>query len=569
MTDEIIDCLIIGHNEMDFADYESNIRKTGTDTGAYRDLDLNFIQYNNKPSTASEIFNLFYYSDNEPGSEIKPLTTGETFSAAVAYLGTYLDRAGFSFDYVNSFRENRDELAEKLRTRTFRAIAVTTTLYVSVFPIIEIIDFIRKSGNTAKIIVGGPFIYTQYRAQEPASLAYLFNSVMDADFYVIGSQGEAALVELLTGLKNNSDFSAAPPDNVYCKPTGGTKGDKWPAVAVVKENNPLSENMVNWKLFSDNVGEYANLRTAISCPFSCAFCGFPQHAGKYQTAGIEEIENELKSLDKIGTVKSVHFIDDTFNIPVKRFKEILRMLIRNKFRFKWYSHFRCQFADRETVELMKESGCEGVFLGIESGSDRVLENMNKAVKIDKYRDGIAKLKANNILTYGSFIVGFPGETDDTVRDTVRFIEEGGLDFFRAQLWYCDPITPVWQDREKYRLKGSSFEWSHATMDSNRAADLVDDIFMSIERPIWVPQYNFECDAIFHLLHRELDLDTIKNFLESFNHAVREKVKHGARREIDSDCIRRIKGALRKENRPVDSPRGETDLVEKFDADFDF
>jgi radical SAM superfamily enzyme YgiQ (UPF0313 family) len=72
------------------------------------------------------------------------------------------------------------------------------------------------------------------------------------------------------------------------------------------------------------------------------------------------------------------------------------MMIKNKYEFKWNSFFRCQFADREVVELMKESGCEGVFMGIESGSDKILENMNKASRIEKYYEGIALLKEYDI-----------------------------------------------------------------------------------------------------------------------------------------------------------------------------
>jgi len=551
-----IDCLIIGHNEMDFAEYEAGVRKMGTNTGAFRDLDLNFIRYRGRPTTAGEIFNLFSRDGGKAGS-IKPLTPGETFSGTVAYLGTYLNRRGFSFHYINSFRDEKEKLAEKLKNFTYRTIAVTTTLYVSVFPITEIVDFIKEHHSGAKIVLGGPFIYTQYRTQNAIYLAYLFNTVIGADYYVINPQGEAALVEILRHLKN--DIPLPQIDNVYIK---STAEDQFPEVS--RENNILADNMVDWDLFSGGVGECANLRTAISCPFSCAFCGFPRHAGKYQTAGVEEIEKELISLDKVGTVKSIQFIDDTFNVPVKRFKEILRMMIRNKFGFKWYSHFRCQFADAEMIELMKESGCEGVFLGIESGNDQILKNMNKAVNIGKYLKGIDLLKKNEILSYGSFIIGFPGETDETAGDTLRFIRESGLDFYHAQLWYCEPITPVWGDREKYRLKGNGFEWSHRTMDSKGASDWVDKIFMSVEDPTWVPLNNFEFDGVFHLLHRGLDLHKIKRFIESFNNAVRDKIKSPHLEETGLNYIEEIKKSLEEEEKlPAD------DLSDEDDVDFNF
>lgn len=551
-----IDCLLIGHNEMDFAEYEAGVRKMGTHTGGFRDLDLNFIRYRGRPTTAGEIFNLF--SRDRDGNGMEPLTPGETFSGTIAYLGTYLNRRGYSFHYINSFRDNKDELTEKLKSFTYRTIAITTTLYVSVFPITEIVDFINERRRGAKIVLGGPFIYTQYRTQNATYLDYLFNTVIGADYYVINPQGEAALVEILRHLKNGIPLPQI--DNVYNK---STAEDQFPDVS--RENNILAENMVDWELFSGGVGTYANLRTAVSCPFSCTFCSFPRHAGKYQTAGVEEIEKELISLDKIGTVKSVQFIDDTFNVPVKRFKEILRMMIRNKFGFKWYSHFRCQFADAEMIELMKESGCEGVFLGIESGNDGILKNMNKAVNVEKYLDGIDLLKKNEILSYGSFIIGFPGETGETAGDTLRFIQESGLDFYHAQLWYCEPITPIWNDREKYLLKGNGFEWSHRTMDSRGASDWVDKIFMSVEDPTWIPLNNFEFDAVFRLLHRGLNLHKIKRFIRSFNNGVRDKIKSPHREDAGFNCIEEIRKSLEEE----DDKLLADDLSDEDDVDFNF
>ena len=261
---KVIDCLFIGHNEIQLERYETFVREMGIHSGAYRDLNLNFIRYNNKPYSASEIFNLFYCSDKSPGAPGKPLSTGETFSAAVAYLGTYLDRRGFTFDYINSFQEQKEELRKKLTEENILSVAIITTLYVSVIPVVEIIDFVRKYNPDARVIVGGPFISTQVRTQEPVALEYLFKSVMKADIYVNSSQGEAALVNILSALKNNR--SLAQVKNIYYRDNGAYR-----ATPVLIEDNQLARNMVNWDLFTGKLGRLVNVRTSISCPFSCAF----------------------------------------------------------------------------------------------------------------------------------------------------------------------------------------------------------------------------------------------------------------------------------------------------------
>lgn len=554
---KMIDCLLIGHNDITFAEYEKIIAQMGQNSGAYRDLNLNYIRYNNKPYTAAEIFNVL--NSSEDGR--KTISTGKTFSAAIAYLGSCLDRNGFKFDYVNAVKDDKLKLVEKLKQDNILTIAIITTLYVFAFPILEIIDLIKKYNQSAKIIVGGPFISTQVRTQKRASLEYLFQDTIKADIFVNSPQGEVTLVKVLHALKNNLPLDQI--ENIYYKTGNALKN-----TPIYKEENQLSENPVNWALFSENVGDSVNIRTAISCPFSCAFCGFPQHAGKYQMLDVEAIERELNLLDKIGTVKNVNFIDDTFNVPPKRFKNILRMLIKNQYGFMWHSYFRCQYADREMVELMKESGCQGVFLGIESGNARILKNMNKAVNLEKYREGINLLKKYGIVTFGSFIVGFPGETYETVQDTIRFIKESGLDFYRIQLWYCEPITPIWKEKEKYHLSGENFEWAHSTMTSKVACDLIDEAFLSIQTPIWVPQYNFDFHSIWHLVHQGMDLERAKEFLRIFYLGIKEKMLNSNQTELSFDLITQLINVCQRTIKQPDTTK-EENILNKYDAEFNY
>ena len=127
---------------------------------------------------------------------------------------------------------------------------------------------------------------------------------------------------------------------------------------------------------------------------------------------------------------------------------------------------------------MARSGCKGVFLGIESGSPTILANMNKSATVEKYATGIEMLRRYGIMTFGSFIIGFPGETDQTVEETIDFIRETKPDYYRAQMWYCEPGTPIQNERLKYDIKGEGFVWSHATMDSLEAMDHIDRMFLT-------------------------------------------------------------------------------------------
>lgn len=534
-----IDCLFIGHNEMEFSDYEQNIRQMGQSSGAYRDLNLNFVYYKNKPRPISEIFNLFYSSGVE---KISPLRMGETFSAAVSYLGSYLERRGMTFDFVNAFQYEKESLIEKLTTQNVLSVAIITTYYVFALPLLEIVEFIKKYNPGVKIIIGGPFIFSQYRTQAQGVYESLLES-LNADFYVVSHQGEATLVKLLAALKNKQPYDQI--ENLYYK-----AGKSYRATPMKTENNRLSEERVDWSLFKGRVGEYVDIRTVISCPFSCAFCGSPAHSGTYQALSAREIESELNQVVRLASLKGFSFIDDTFNVPPLRFKEILQMMKQNKYNCEWISNFRCQFADRETVELMKECGCQGVFLGIESGSDRVLANMNKAAAVEKYWRGVALLKEFGILTFGSFVIGFPGETEATIQETVHFIETSGLDYFRPHLFYLEHITPIWRSRADHDLEGESFAWSHRTMDSKTAADFIDRMFLTVKNAIWVPQYNFDFDHLWRLRHRGMSLEQVNKFLSAFNNGVKEKLSDPSQKELSPGIVQELINAGAAGNLPA-------------------
>lgn len=511
-----VDCLFIGHNQIPFEEFERAVRKTAKNSGAFRDLSMNTLRANNVTYNASSAFNQFCVPTRK--GSVEAISHVEAFSAAIAYLGSYVAKRGFSFHYINAFQEQKAELQQMLSEYRYFVIVVITTLYVSGSPIIEVVRFIKDNAEKPFIAVGGPFVATKARTVSRERLETTFKSI-GADVYVNSSQGEAALVEILRARKEQRPLSDVP--NIFFR-----SKDRFVSTETGVEDNPICDNMVDWSLFDPSAtGRFVNVRTAISCPFSCSFCGFPEHAGKYQYADVSAVERELDSLVRHHpAVRFVTFTDDTFNVPPKRFKEILKMLIRRDYPFGWHSFFRCQFADEETVDLMKRSKCQSVFLGIESGSDAVLRHMNKGVTIEKYKRGVDLLQRTGIVTFANFIIGFPGETEKSVDETIKFIDAAGVDFFRAQLWYYEHITPIWRQREKYGIRGEGFRWSHSSMDSRAAADALDRVVLSVRNATRFPQHYFDYDNAMQLTYKGLSLEDVRQFLAAYDEGVKEKLR---------------------------------------------
>ena len=510
------DCLIIGNNQMLFVDYVDYMRSMGETSGAFRDVNLSYYTDQGIVCSAKDYYNRYYKE-----STGLDMSFDNIFSATISYLGTFLHKHNLSFRYINSFQEEKDCLKDLLISGKILTIAITSTYYVSSIPILDIINYIKKYNTEAKIIIGGPYLTTQFEILDDESFQFLLKQ-LGADFYVKSSQGETALVEIIKSLKNGSGLGNI--KNVFFR-----NGIDYFSNGFSIEDNKLEENIVDWNLFKDefqkNKRKMVMVRSVISCPFSCSFCSFPSHAGKYKYLGDEHFFQELDGIREIGEINSVTFIDDTFNVPIKRFRRILDVFVKRDYNFKWNCNYRCQYASEEDVARMKEAGCEGVFLGIESGSNTILKNMNKKSRAEDYQKGIELLKKYGILTYASFIIGFPGETDETIQDTIDLIETAQPDFFRAQLWYYDTMTPIYKRSQEFGLCNSQFEWKHNTMDSNRAADWVDYMHENIKNSVWLPQNDFDYPSIFNLLSRGWSMEEIKAMLRSFNGKVRAKVSN--------------------------------------------
>ncbi|MBN2532021.1 MAG: radical SAM protein [Spirochaetales bacterium] len=536
-----MDCLIIGYNEKKLKHVKSIIKliealklpqlfKTFPINSElymlYKAIYYSWIRYKNEPLSIDNIVEE-YYLGNGPMKK----KSNAIFSPTIAYLGTYLNRRGFTFDYVNSFNEEKEELSEKLKNEDLLTVAISTTFYQQVEPIKEIVDFIKKYNRKVKIIAGGPYILNQVQGLPRRSLKRFLNTI-NADFYVVNIQGETALTEILRAIKGNLPYDQI--KNIIYKDHNQYKRNEFEP-----EKNKIEENTIDWSLFSSSITPLQIVRTCVSCQFSCAFCDFHKIGGKYQAMSVEAVEKELDMIYNTGRVKYLLFTDDTFNFPVKRFKEILKLMIRKKYNFKWYSFLRCQFLDSETMELMKESNCDGVLLGTESGSQKILDNMNKEATVEGYIKGLDLLNKYNIYNCASFIIGFPGETEETARETIDFIEKYRPNFYRMSTWVCLPASPIYKQKDKYKIKGEGHVWSHATMDAKTAARIIDDAIMNIKNSFYAPIFDFDSLAYYNW---GMNQDQVADMQIAFDAGVKEKLRDPGKRSVSIEIYNKLKQA---------------------------
>ena len=500
------DCVIIGYHETELSADEPSL--VVEDEG-----DLPVPVRNLRRSQLSidggfqSYLDALAYVRRDGQAESCAYTVAELPSLGTVYLANYLRSHGHSADFVNSFTFEQDRLAELLGDGP-RSVAITTTFYMVPAPVIDIVRFVRERAPGVPIIVGGPLVDNNCRAHEHdvEHLQRFFDRV-GADIYVWESQGEAALEAVVAALKAGGDATGIP--NVFTR-----SGRAWTMSGRRPENNDLDECVVRWASFDPEVlGPTLSTRTARSCAFKCAFCDYPERAGGLTLASVDTVERELEELARMG-VRRVAFIDDTFNVPTRRFKELCRMMVRRDFGIEWFSYFRCGHArEPEVYDLMHAAGCRGVLLGIESADDQVLRNMDKRATRAAYSYGIEQLRRRGIFVHASLVIGFPGETPDTVRRTIDFLDETGPDTFACNHWYYLHSTPVHHRAAEFDLRGKGYKWSHRTMDSRRAMEAADEIFASVTGAAWMPVTGLDFWGVPYMLGKGMTHAEIVRFLE--------------------------------------------------------
>src|SRR5262249_55108133 len=188
----ILDCIVIGYNDMSFAKLANKHKPLQTRSGMYSELKTNSVLLGGERKDYMELLN--YIITKTHGSN-PHLNAFEVPNLGAVYLTNYLRRRGLSAELVNLFNFEKQRLIDLLEESP-RAIAITTTYYIEDEPIREIVKFIRARQPETRIIIGGPFVFNTCAAYNLAAQNALF-AYVGGDIYITDSQGEATLAQVL------------------------------------------------------------------------------------------------------------------------------------------------------------------------------------------------------------------------------------------------------------------------------------------------------------------------------------------------------------------------------------
>jgi anaerobic magnesium-protoporphyrin IX monomethyl ester cyclase len=350
----------------------------------------------------------------------------------LGYVAASLRREGFSVELVDCTFLTWDEAIARVK-RSQPDIIGFYSMFSMKKTSVEMARLLRR--DCGLLVVGGPL-----PTFNPTSYLDVF------DVAVLG-EGEEAMVEVAECFERGVDFSAvrgiAYRENREVRFTEARKfvGDldclPFPA-------RDLFDNEAYKRYYLGRFGySISPLITSRGCPFSCDFCSRPVFGQSFRKRSTVNIVDEVEEIVRLGYDR-VWFADDCFTLNRGQVLGVCDELTKRGLRVGWECLSRVDTMDREVAGRMRAAGCVRVFFGIESGTDVVLSLMRKQITVEQARNAVYSAKSTGLQVGAFFILGYPGENDDSVLNTVRFASGLPLDYLSFTLPYPIPGTALFE-----------------------------------------------------------------------------------------------------------------------------
>ncbi len=387
-----------------------------------------------------------------------PLSETPSPPLGLAYLASALSEAGVEVRILDLVvfpysRNMLQTLLEDFNPQVAGITAVTMTLDKA----IGVIEDIKRIAPDILTVMGGPHV--SFCARET------LNAYPQLDVIVLG-EGERTIVELVRAANNGRAWAGV----------NGIAYRKDTEICFTKKRD-LIENMDDLPVPDRRLlplGRYRalgmpiSLTTSRGCPYKCIFCVGRKMVGakvRYRSAG--KIVDELEYLNSLN-FHQINIADDLFTANKNHCNAVCDEIIKRGLQLKWTSFARVDTVSDAVLAKMKAAGCSAVSFGIESANPQILKTIKKGITLKQVEDAVDMCQRAEIIPFASFILGLPGETPETIKETMEFgnrLKKRGLSF-GFHLLAPFPGTEVREYSKRYGLKILSDDWSQ--YHANRA-----------------------------------------------------------------------------------------------------
>jgi len=220
-------------------------------------------------------------------------------------------------------------------------------------------------------------------------------------------------------------------------------------------------------------GPYTFVVTSRGCQGGCRFC--IKHVSYQYSVRVRSPENimeELWLLKDLG-IHNIHMYADLFTVDRQQVMGLCNLILKEELKIRWTCNSRVDSVDEEMLQLMGKSGCWMISWGIESGSEEVLKRAHKGISLEKAERALRWSKAAGIKNWGYFIIGLPGETEETIQQTIDFSKKLPLDLALFHIAASYPGTPFFFEVLENGWFRPGTRWEEVDMDRSTVLDYPD------------------------------------------------------------------------------------------------
>lgn len=358
----------------------------------------------------------------------------------ILYISAYLEKNGYPNEIFDSTFSNLDSLQAYINEYQPDVIGIYTNLMTKL-NVLRIIQFIKNNNLPTKIVLGGP----EVRNHKEKLLEH------GADIIVFG-EGEETMLELVTHYNNAgrllneiAGIAYKHYDKIIVNAERELKKDLNELPLPGREKIDLQQYFDVWK--NKHGQSVVSVSTMRGCPYDCKWCSRAVYGQTYRRRSAAAVADEIEWLQKNYAFDAIWFVDDVFTINYPWLRDFANEIGKRNIKVSYEIITRADRMNEEIVQLLRQSGCYRVWIGAESGSQKIIDAMSRRVKVEQVRSMI-QLTQKNGMEAGTFIMlGYPGETEEDISETLYHLKISNPNHYTLTVAYPIKGTPLYSEVE--------------------------------------------------------------------------------------------------------------------------
>mgnify|MGYP001592949398 CR=1 FL=1 len=366
-----------------------------------------------------------------------------TFPLGLGYLAAVLRKEGHGVIVIDAaaHRLKKDEIINEIKKHKFDVLAIGGLITLFKY-INSLTSDVKKLYPNIKIISGG---------SAASTVPSLFLKRTKVDIGIL-YEAEMTIIDILKAFKDGTPLKDIPgiafkdeSGNVIVNPLreriDNLDNLPFPAYDLFPMEIYLKYDLYLGTKNYTNGAKWMKISRTRGCPWRCTFCA-RNFGNPYKIRSADNVIAEMKMLYSNYGITYFEFQDETFTVHKRSTKEFCDRLIESGHNFKWSCLTRADMVDKELLQKMKDAGCFYINFGLESGSQRMLDAVDKKIKVERMEQAVRWVQEVNIDLAHSFMIGIPGENKETVQETIDFCKRLNL---HPNFFICTPYpgTILW------------------------------------------------------------------------------------------------------------------------------